>query len=160
MSEVVESKKQVIKDLVEYAKKQGKITLNELNVRLDQVDVSVNDIEKIYERLEKMGIEIVGDEEFEDAVEIEFPDEAEMNIVLNAEGISIDDPVRMYLKEIGKVPLLHMEDELKLAERMAEGDQEAGCRCQFAFGCQHCQALCRTWDAVFGFDSGRKFGTH
>ena len=126
MSEVVESKKQVIKELVEYAKKQGKITLNELNVRLDQVDVSVNDIEKIYERLEKMGIEIVGDEEFEDAVDIEFPDEAEMNIVLNAEGISIDDPVRMYLKEIGKVPLLHMEDELKLAERMAEGDQEAG----------------------------------
>ena len=55
MSEVVESKKQVIKELVEYAKKHGKITLNELNVRLDQVDVSVTDIEKIYERLEKNG---------------------------------------------------------------------------------------------------------
>ena len=125
MSEIVESKKQVIKELIDFAKKQGKITLNDLNVRLDQIDVSVNDIEKIYERLEKMGIEIVGDEEFEDPAEIEFPDETEMNIVLNAEGISIDDPVRMYLKEIGKVPLLHTEDELKLAERMAEGDEEA-----------------------------------
>ncbi len=125
MSEIVENKKQVIKELMEYAKKQGKITLNELNVRLDQIDVSVNDIEKIYERLEKMGVEIVGDEDFEDAVDMEFPDEAEMNIVLNAEGISIDDPVRMYLKEIGKVPLLHTEDELKLAERMSEGDKEA-----------------------------------
>ena len=97
MSEVVESKKQVIKELVEYAKKHGKITLNELNVRLDQVDVSVTDIEKIYERLEKMGIEIVGDEEFEDPVDIEFPNETEINNMLNAEGISIDDPVRMYL---------------------------------------------------------------
>lgn len=126
MSEVVESKKQVIKELMEFAKKQGKITLNDLNVRLDQIDVSVNDIEKIYERLEKMGIEIVGtDEDFDDSADIEFPDEAEMNMVLNAEGISIDDPVRMYLKEIGKVPLLHTEDELKLAERMAEGDKEA-----------------------------------
>ncbi len=125
MAEIVESKKQVIKELVEFAKKQGKITLNDLNVRLDQIDVSVNDIEKIYERLEKMGIEIVGDEEFDDAGEMEFPDETEMDTVLNAEGVSIDDPVRMYLKEIGKVPLLHTEDELKLAEQMEQGDKEA-----------------------------------
>ena len=125
MSESV-SKKQVIKELMEFAKKKGKITLNDLNIRLDQIDVSVSDIEKIYERLEKMGVEIVGvDEEFEEDGKIEYPDDYEMNMVLNSEGISIDDPVRMYLKEIGKVPLLSTKEETALAEKMEEGDKEA-----------------------------------
>ncbi len=125
MSETI-SKKQVIKELMDFAKKKGKITLNDLNIRLDQIDVSVSDIEKIYERLEKMGIEIVGvDEEFEGDEKIEYPDDYEMNMVLNSEGISIDDPVRMYLKEIGKVPLLSTKEETALAEKMEEGDKEA-----------------------------------
>ncbi len=125
MSESV-SKKQVIKELMEFAKKKGKITLNDLNIRLDQIDVSVSDIEKIYERLEKMGVEIVGvDEEFEEDGKIEYPDDYEMNMVLNSEGISIDDPVRMYLKEIGKVPLLSTKEETALAEKMEQGDKEA-----------------------------------
>ena len=123
MSEV--SKKQVIKDLLEYAKRNGKITLNELNVRLDEIDITVGDIEKIYERLEKIGVEIVGVDEADDVEDFKFPDEFEMNMVLNAEGISIDDPVRMYLKEIGKVPLLSMDDEIALAEKMDNGDLEA-----------------------------------
>ena len=125
MSEAV-SKKQVIKELMEFAKKKGKITLNDLNIRLDQIDVSVSDIEKIYERLEKMGVEIVGvDEEFDEDGKIEYPDDYEMNMVLNSEGISIDDPVRMYLKEIGKVPLLSTKEETALAEKMEQGDKEA-----------------------------------
>ena len=75
MSEVV-SKKQVLKELMEFAKKKGKITLNDLNVKLDQIDISVSDIEKIYERLEKMGIEIVGvDEDNEDSEKMDYPDE-------------------------------------------------------------------------------------
>ena len=125
MSETV-SKKQVIKELMEFAKKKGKITLNDLNIRLDQIDVSVSDIEKIYERLEKMGIEIIGvDDDIDENEKIDYPDDYEMNMVLNSEGISIDDPVRMYLKEIGKVPLLSIKEETALAEKMEEGDKEA-----------------------------------
>lgn len=125
MSETV-SKKAVIKELMEFAKKKGKITLNDLNIRLDKIDISVSDIEKIYERLEKMGIEIVGiDEGFDEEEIMDYPDDFEMNMVLNSEGISIDDPVRMYLKEIGKVPLLSTKDELVLAEKMDKGDKEA-----------------------------------
>jgi RNA polymerase primary sigma factor len=121
----VSNKKQVIRDLIDFARKKGKITLSDLNSRLDEIDISVEDIEKIYERLEKMGIEITGEDEILEQEALEFPDEFEMNIVLNAEGISIDDPVRMYLKEIGKVPLLSIQDELKLAEKMDGGDTEA-----------------------------------
>ena len=73
-----------------------------------------------------MGVEIVGDDEgITDEEIINYPDDFEMNMVLNSEGISIDDPVRMYLKEIGKVPLLSTKEELDLAERMDKGDQEA-----------------------------------
>ena len=91
MSEI-SNKKQVIKDLLDYARKNGKITLSELNIRLDEIDITVGDIEKIYEKLEKIGVEIVGVDDGDDVEELEFPDEYEMNMVLNAEGISIDDP--------------------------------------------------------------------
>jgi RNA polymerase primary sigma factor len=126
MTEITVNKKQVIKELIEFARKKGEITLTDLNVRLDSIDISVSDIEKIYERLEKMGIEIIGVDESQEVLEeIEFPDEFEMNMVLNAEGISIDDPVRMYLKEIGQVPLLTINDELLLAEKIKNGDVES-----------------------------------
>ena len=122
MSKTV-SKKTAIKDLLELAKKKGKITLEELNDKLNDIDIGVDDIEKIYERLEKMGVEITGDDPSrEEDVEFEAED---MEEIISSEGVGIDDHVRMYLKDIGKVPLLSLAEEIECAKKMAHGDEYA-----------------------------------
>ena len=122
MSKTV-SKKTAIKELLELAKKKGKITLEELNDKLNDIDIGVDDIEKIYERLEKMGVEITGeDSSREEEVEFEAED---MEEIISSEGVGIDDHVRMYLKDIGKVPLLSLSEEIECAKKMAEGDEYA-----------------------------------
>ena len=122
MSKTV-SKKTAINELLELAKKKGKITLEELNDKLNDIDIGVDDIEKIYERLEKMGVEITGeDSSREEEVEFEAED---MEEIISSEGVGIDDHVRMYLKDIGKVPLLSLSEEIECAKKMAEGDEYA-----------------------------------
>jgi RNA polymerase primary sigma factor len=112
------AKMQVVKKLIEKGKKTGTLTYKEIMDELDEIDLSPEQIEKIYEVLESMGIEVIGD--------IQEAEVDEKNLDLSIpEGISIDDPVRMYLKEIGKVPLLLPEQEINLAQRIEAGDQAA-----------------------------------
>lgn len=117
-----EAKKQVIKELIERGKSRGMLTYKEIMDSLEEIDLDPDQIEKVYETLENLGIDIIGDEEeeFED-VSLNVED-LELSI---PEGISIDDPVRMYLKEIGKVPLLSADDEVELAKKVEEGDIES-----------------------------------
>ena len=110
--------------VIELAKTNNIITLGELNVRLSEIDLNVEDIEKIYEKLEKMGVEIVNDPESDNLEDMDFKEQDVEEIILQ-DGVGIDDHVRMYLKEIGKVPLLSMEEEIMYAQRMAEGDETA-----------------------------------
>ena len=119
-----------VNDLIEKGKMKGSLTSSEIMETLGDLDIELDDIEKLYDQLESNGIEItkyIDTQEFRDIEnEVEQHESAEdMEKMLAQEGLAIDDPVRMYLKEIGKVPLLEGEKELELAKRMAEGDEEA-----------------------------------
>ena len=124
--------KQIINELIERAKSKGNITAAEVMEALDDTDSSMEALEKTFEALESNGIEVTHDidasvfempeEDFEDTID-DNPEEVE--VLLAQEGVAVDDPVRMYLKDIGKVPLLTPEKELELAERMANGDTVA-----------------------------------
>jgi len=112
------AKMQIVKKLIEKGKKSGTLTYKEIMDELDEIDLSPEQIEKIYEVLESMGIEVIGDMQDVDV------DEKDLDLTI-PEGIAIDDPVRMYLKEIGKVPLLSPDEEINLAQRIEDGDSVA-----------------------------------
>ena len=123
-------KKLDIRELIERGKAKGSLTNNEIMEALENVDYDIDQIDKLYDTLENMGIEVTGYLDTPDFEEIESETEQyesaeDMEKMLSQEGLPIDDPVRMYLKEIGKVPLLTSEKELYLAERMSRGDEKA-----------------------------------
>ena len=122
-------KKFNVGDLIAKGKSKGSLTSSEIVEALSEVDYDIDQIDKLYEDLENNGIEVnyLDSPDFADIeTEVEQYESAEeMEKMLMQEGLAIDDPVRMYLKEIGQVPLLDNDHELLLAEKMASGDEEA-----------------------------------
>lgn len=117
-----QDKKQVLKELLESGKQKGRLTTKEISDALEELDYDVEQVDKLYDTFEAYNIEIVEDDGGES---IAPASNEELENVLNADGISIDDPVKVYLKEIGRVPLLSAEEEVELAIRMSEGDVAA-----------------------------------
>lgn len=124
-SNPAETKRLIIKELIEIGKKKGVMSFSEIDEALLDFELDQRQREAIYEKIEANGVEVV--ENLEKELEaIQNDESAKEDLDLSVpDGVGVDDPVRMYLKEIGKVPLLSAEEEIELAERMAQGDTAA-----------------------------------
>ena len=118
-------KKTIIKDIIEQGKAKGKLTNQDILDAIGEIEFSPEQLEKLYDALEQNGVVIIEETDM-DLSDIEIvAEKADKGGEPSAERIAIDDPVKVYLKEIGRVPQLSPEEEIELAIKIADGDAEA-----------------------------------
>ena len=126
---VEESESRKVEDLIEKSKKTG-LSEEDFDQALEEMNYDMDELDKLCEALEDNGVELPGSlsnaelEKIQEEVS-KFENSANMEKILEQEGVAIDDPVRQYLKEIGRIPLLDSDQEKELAERMMNGDESA-----------------------------------
>ena len=122
MSTHVDAKQEKLNELYELGKSKGVLTYDEIISKLSSYEIDPEQFDNILETFEAMGVAVTRDAESVTPQPEPLPED---DMDLMPEGISIDDPVRMYLKEIGRVPLLTADEEIEIAQRMEQGDEEA-----------------------------------
>ena len=119
------ARQEKLNELYEYGKSKGTLTYKDIMDRLMEMDMEPDQLDKVLETLEALGVEVVSELDAKAPAEPEPVDEVDSKLDLSVpEGISIDDPVRMYLKEIGKVPLLTADEEVEIAKKLESGTPE------------------------------------
>ena len=119
----IDKKKEKLNELLEQGKSKGVMTYDEIITKLATIEIDPEQFDMVLETLEAMGVEVIRDADSAEPSAAALASEPEEELDLSMpEGISIDDPVRMYLKEIGKVPLLTADEEIDIAMRMERGD--------------------------------------
>ncbi len=112
-----------LNELYEYGKSKGSLTYKDIMDRLMEMDMDPDQLDKVLETLEALGVEVINENEPAPAAPA-APAQEDLSDMSAPEGVSIDDPVRMYLKEIGKVPLLTADEEIEIAKQLESGTDE------------------------------------
>jgi RNA polymerase primary sigma factor len=132
-----DEKKMILRDFIDKGKQNGKLSAKEVLSIVEELSMSADQIDKLYDTLDSLSIDIAVEDEYPEPLEEEpenldqieeIPEEELSDTDALAEGYNINDPVRMYLKEIGKVDLLSSEEEIELARLMSEGNEAAKMR--------------------------------